>query len=64
MIGLYVLGVLCLMMSGAFICTMIVDYYSFMVPPHWSQWVFMIAGFVLGNVSLISCLGKSCVERI
>ena len=64
MIGLYVLGVLCLMMSGAFICTMIVDYYTFLVPPHWSQWFFTIAGFVLGNVALIACLGKSYCERI
>lgn len=55
----YIFGVLCLLMSGSFISTIFFDHVVSIEEPHWAQWFFAIAGFLLGNFLLIACIGKA-----
>ena len=57
-LGTYIFGVLCLLMSGSFITTIFFDHVVSIEEPHWIQWFFAIVGFVLGNFLLIACIGK------
>ena len=60
----YIFGVLCLLMSGSFITSILFGHVVSIEEPHWTQWFFAIVGFLLGNFLLIACIGKSSVGSV
>lgn len=60
---LYIIGQLCMIMSGMFIGKILITWMMSIDSPEWTDYAYAILGFIMGNYALIACIGKASAVK-